>query len=260
MSRGAARGSRVARRAVVTSPAKTAVAEFCAKPEPEAGECRENPGKSGYPPSSRGWQWCVEARCRRWPGAPYGHRRSRSGLSPRNGCIAVRIALKKLAKYGVELWLEAGGPAENADLRRLKRSQELLGDLHDRAARPDHARASRTGGSSLLPEIAPPDNAAVRRAARRAGITSLENTCAAPCTPATAWDRAVLIALCEDRFATRPDRVRLRGGLDNAETLKSEIRSRKSERFGFQHSGFSRDQRMPDLYASVARSRHGAAE
>ena len=42
----------------------------------------------------------------------------------------VRIAVKKL-RYALELRGEAGGPAMGAELRALKRSQDVLGRMHD---------------------------------------------------------------------------------------------------------------------------------
>jgi hypothetical protein len=89
---------------------------------------------------------------------------------------------------------------ENADLRRLKRSQELLGDLHDRHVLITHVRREQ---AALAPsEIAPSDTKVWSEL--DALITSLENTCRT-LHARYVRDRAVLIALC-DRFATRSDR------------------------------------------------------
>jgi CHAD domain-containing protein len=149
-------------------------------------------------PSTRGWQWALEARVARRASAVRTAIDAAGAVYLPERLHAVRIALKKL-RYGVELWLEAGGSKETADLRRLKRSQELLGDLHDRHVLITHVRREQ---AALAPsEITPSDTKVWGEL--DALITSLENTCRA-LHARYVRDRAMLIALC-DRLATRSD-------------------------------------------------------
>lgn len=61
----------------------------------------------------------------------------------------VRIAVKKL-RYAVELAVEAGGEKTSADLRTLKRAQDLLGRLHDRQVLVDRVRQIQAAASADL--------------------------------------------------------------------------------------------------------------
>lgn len=80
--------------------------------------------------AARNWRWAIDARV--------ANRASRlSAAIAAAGAIylperlhVVRIAVKKL-RYAVELSMEAAGERSSADLRVLKRSQDLLGRLHD---------------------------------------------------------------------------------------------------------------------------------
>jgi len=155
--------------------------------------------KADTRPSTRGWQWALEARVARRASALRAAIDAAGSVYLPERLHAVRIALKKL-RYGVELWLEAGGSKENADLRRLKRSQELLGQLHDRHVLITHVRREQ---AALAPsDIAPSDTKVWSEL--DALTTSLENTCRA-LHARYVRDRAMLISLC-DRLATRSDR------------------------------------------------------
>jgi CHAD domain-containing protein len=80
--------------------------------------------------AARNWRWGLDARV--------ANRASRLSAAVGDaGAIylperlhAVRLAVKKL-RYAVELSMEAAGKRGNADLRALKRAQELLGRMHD---------------------------------------------------------------------------------------------------------------------------------
>jgi CHAD domain-containing protein len=80
--------------------------------------------------AARNWRWAVEARV-----ASRATRLSEAVEGA--GAVylperlhAVRIAVKKL-RYAVELLAEIGGGTTRADLGTLKRSQDLLGQMHD---------------------------------------------------------------------------------------------------------------------------------
>ena len=144
-------------------------------------------------PSTRGWQWALEARVARRASALRAAIDEAGAVYLSERLHAVRVALKKL-RYGVELWLEADGSKPNADLRRLKRSQELLGRLHDRHVLITYVRREQAA-------LAPSDINLWGEL--DALVASLENTCRA-LHARYVRDRAVLIALC-DRLATRSD-------------------------------------------------------
>jgi CHAD domain-containing protein len=63
----------------------------------------------------------------------------------------VRIALKKL-RYGLEVAQELGGQPDSAELRLLKREQQVLGRLHDLQVLIDRVR--RVQGSLAPPDLA----------------------------------------------------------------------------------------------------------
>jgi CHAD domain-containing protein len=117
--------------------------------------------------SDRAWRWALDARVARRAqmlgaaigkaGAVYLHERLHD----------VRIALKKL-RYGVELSAEAAGTRQTADLRMLKRTQELLGRLHDLQVLIDRTR-------EVQASLTPPDVASWRQF--DALITTLEHEC-----------------------------------------------------------------------------------
>jgi CHAD domain-containing protein len=146
-------------------------------------------------PSTRGWQWALEARVARRASALRTAIDEAGAVYLPERLHAVRIALKKL-RYGVELWVEATGSKVNTDLRRLKSSQELLGRLHDRHVLITYVRREQAA-------LAPSHNKVWGEL--DALVTSLENNCRA-LHARYVRDRAVLIALC-DRLTTRSDRV-----------------------------------------------------
>ena len=117
--------------------------------------------------TARSWRWAMDARV--------GSRASRLSAAVADaGALylperlhAVRIAVKKL-RYGVELSTEAAGERGGADLRVLKRGQELLGRMHDLQVLIDQMRQTQAS-------LAPP-NVTVWRDLD-ALMTSLEDDC-----------------------------------------------------------------------------------
>ncbi len=177
---------------------KTAVAEL-RRVTRKLDSAARNLEQADTRPSTRGWQWALEARVARRAAALRAVIDDAGAVYLPERLHEVRIALKKL-RYGVELWLEAGGSKENADLRRLKRTQELLGHLHDRHVLISYVRREQ---AALAPsDIAPSDTKVWSEL--DALITSLENNCRA-LHARYVRDRAALIVLC-DRLATRSDR------------------------------------------------------
>jgi CHAD domain-containing protein len=117
--------------------------------------------------AARSWRWAIDARV--------ASRAARLSTAIADaGAIylperlhAVRIAVKKL-RYVVELSMEAAGERTNPDLRVLKRSQELLGRMHDLQALIEQARQTQAS-------LAPP-NVTVWRDLD-ALVASLEDEC-----------------------------------------------------------------------------------
>jgi CHAD domain-containing protein len=79
---------------------------------------------------SRGWQWAIDARVAHRAAALKAAVRDAGGLYVPERLHQVRLAVKKL-RYGIELSSEAAGVKNGADLRLLKREQDLLGRLRD---------------------------------------------------------------------------------------------------------------------------------
>jgi len=140
----------------------------------------------------RGWRWAIDARVARraqtlraaivGAGAVYLHERLHE----------VRIALKKL-RYAVELAAEADGDRTSADLRALKRAQELLGRIRDLQVLTDHVRQTQTA-------LAPADPPAWRQL--DALVTLLEQDCRRLHARYVS-ESGRLLALC-DRLGGRP--------------------------------------------------------
>ena len=97
--------------------------------------------------AARSWRWAIDARV-----AKRGARLSAAiadagALYLPERLHAVRIAVKKL-RYAVELSAESAGERNGADLRLLKRHQELLGRMHDVQMLVDQVRQTQ---ASLAP-------------------------------------------------------------------------------------------------------------
>jgi CHAD domain-containing protein len=148
----------------------------------------------------RGWRWAIDARVTRRAqtlraaivkaGAVYLHERLHD----------VRIALKKL-RYAVELAADADGVRSTADLRALKRTQELLGRIRALQVLTDHVRQAQA-------ELSPPDQAAWRQ------LDSLVVLLELDCRRLHAryvTESGRLLALC-DRLGARPSAADRRAG------------------------------------------------
>ena len=127
----------------------------------------QNSERTSSKSTARSWRWAMDARV--------GARASRlSAAMADAGALylperlhVVRIAVKKL-RYAVELSTEATGERGGADLRVLKRGQELLGRMHDLQVLIDQMRQTQAS-------LAPP-NVTVWRDLD-ALMTSLEDDC-----------------------------------------------------------------------------------
>ena len=127
----------------------------------------QNSERTSSKSTARSWRWAMDARV--------GARASRlSAAMADAGALylperlhVVRIAVKKL-RYAVELSTEATGERGGADLRVLKRGQELLGRMHDLQVLIDRMRQTQAS-------LAPP-NVTVWRDLD-ALMTSLEDDC-----------------------------------------------------------------------------------
>lgn len=88
---------------------------------------------------ARGWRWAIEARVARRAGNVKAAISAAGAVYLPERLHAVRIDLKKL-RYGVELAVESAGAKRHANLRILKRAQDVLGRLHDLQVLIDHVR------------------------------------------------------------------------------------------------------------------------
>jgi len=115
----------------------------------------------------RGWRWAIDARVARRASALKATITEAGSMYVPERLHQVRIALKKL-RYGVELSAEAGGLRESADIRLLKRGQDILGRLRDRQVLIDRVRRVQAS-------LVPPDMSAWREL--DALLLSLEHSC-----------------------------------------------------------------------------------
>jgi len=100
-------------------------------------------------PGARGWRWALDARVTRRAVQLADAIRDAGSVYLPDRLHRVRIAIKKL-RYAVELAVEAGGEKTSADLRTLKRAQDLLGRLHDRQVLVDRVRQIQAAASAEL--------------------------------------------------------------------------------------------------------------
>jgi CHAD domain-containing protein len=102
--------------------------------------------------TSRDWHWAIDARVTHRALALKTALAEAGSLYLPERLHRVRIALKKL-RYAREVVAEAGGVDMKAELRSLKRGQDILGRLHDVQVLLDRIRrlqASLTPGESVL--------------------------------------------------------------------------------------------------------------
>jgi len=97
--------------------------------------------------AARNWRWAIDARVARRAARLSAAMAEAGALYLPERLHAVRIAVKKL-RYAVELSMEAAGQRASADLRLLKRIQDLLGRLHDQQTLIEKVRQTQT---SLAP-------------------------------------------------------------------------------------------------------------
>jgi CHAD domain-containing protein len=115
----------------------------------------------------RSWRWAIDARVSRRAATLKTAITEAGSMYMPERLHVVRLALKKL-RYGMELSCEAGGFAEAADVRLLKRGQDLLGLLRDRQVLIDRVR-------HVQASLDPPDMTAWREL--DAIVLSLEHSC-----------------------------------------------------------------------------------
>jgi CHAD domain-containing protein len=140
---------------------------------------------------SRGWRWALDARVARRAVALRKVVEEAGAVDLPERLHVVRIALKKL-RYGVELAAEAAGDRTNMDVRSLKRSQELLGRMHDLQVLIDRVRG-------IQASLAPTDVTAWRDL--DALVLSLERSCRR-LHARYVRQRAAIVAIC-DRLGGR---------------------------------------------------------
>ena len=102
--------------------------------------------------TARDWHWAIDARVTHRALALKTALAEAGSLYLPERLHAVRIALKKL-RYAREVVAEAGGLDMKAELRSLKRGQDILGRLHDVQVLLDrirHVQASLTPGESVM--------------------------------------------------------------------------------------------------------------
>ena len=117
--------------------------------------------------SSRGWRWAVEARVIRRASLLKDALVDAGALYLPERLHVVRIALKKL-RYAREVLAEASGVKMLGELRTLKRSQDVLGRLHDVQVLLDRVR-------QIQASLTPPDLTMWRKL--NTLTTTLENDC-----------------------------------------------------------------------------------
>jgi CHAD domain-containing protein len=117
---------------------------------------------------TRGLRWAVDARIHRRGSELKAAIEDAGAVYLPERLHAVRIALKKF-RYAVELASELASDRRlRADLRLLKRNQDLLGRWHDRQVLIERAR-------QVQASLTPPSASGVRRLDRL--VTMLENDC-----------------------------------------------------------------------------------
>jgi CHAD domain-containing protein len=122
---------------------------------------------SGSKTAARSWRWAVDARVTARASRLTETIQEAGAVYLPERLHAVRIAVKKL-RYAVELLAELGAGVMAADLRALKRGQDLLGHMHDLQVL---MSSVRTVQASLMPP-----NLAVWRDLD-ALVVSLEDDC-----------------------------------------------------------------------------------
>jgi CHAD domain-containing protein len=139
----------------------------------------------------RAWRWALDARVSRRAATLREAIDQAGAVYLPERLHAARIAVKKL-RYGLELDVEARGLKPTPELRVLKRTQDLLGRLHDRQVLVDHVREIQAG-------LTPPSVTMWR------DLDELRNVLEQSCRRLHARfirERATLVEIC-DRLARR---------------------------------------------------------
>ena len=131
------------------------------------GVARDLEGADTTPRRASAWRWAVDARVAQRAGRLDRAVQAAGSVYLPERIHQVRIGVKKL-RYAVELGNEIAGRSGSADARALKRSQELLGQLHDVQVLIDWVR-------QVQASLNPPDLAAWREL--DALVRGLENSC-----------------------------------------------------------------------------------
>jgi CHAD domain-containing protein len=156
--------------------------------------------RGGDGAAGRAWRWALDARIARRTAALRQAIDEAGGMYLPGRLHVVRIALKKL-RYAVELSSEAGRAIDAANLRALKRWQDLLGRLHDIQVLIDRVRqVQASSGSSPL--------------ATRGGFDALVGTLEADCRQLHARyvrQRPAILTLCEQLDLRNADTARAAG-------------------------------------------------
>lgn len=151
----------------------------------------------------RAWRWALDARVSRRAAALKRAIYDAGPVYLPGRLHEVRIALKKL-RYGLELKTEAEGVKPTADLRHLKRLQDLLGRLHDLQMLVDRVR-------KIQASLSPPNVAAWHDLDTL--VISLEQSCRR-LHARYVGERQALLEICDRLGARTPlgGRVRLQEG------------------------------------------------
>lgn len=167
-------------------------------------EERDVPRHGGHSAApERGWRWAVDARIARRAERLQHAIREAGTVYVAERLHDVRIALKKL-RYALELDAEIRGISGTPELRTLRRSQELLGRLHDFQMLIAEARRVRDGEPDGTPPLPRDINSL------SALIESLEIDCR-HLHARYIRERPSLTAIC-DRLSSRRTPVRVRAG------------------------------------------------
>jgi CHAD domain-containing protein len=115
----------------------------------------------------RNWRWAIEARVAKRAARLAAAMTAAGALYLPDRLHSVRIAVKRL-RYAVELSTEAAGARGGADIRLLKRGQDVLGRLHDVQMLVDQVRQTQAS-------LAPPNLTVWRELDKL--VASLEDDC-----------------------------------------------------------------------------------
>ena len=147
----------------------------------------------------RGWRWAIDARVARRAETLREAIADAGSLYLPERLHGVRIALKKL-RYAIEVSADASGDDRRAELRTLKRTQTVLGKLHDFQVLIDRARRAQA-------DVETPDLAVWRDFDQL--LTALEQACRR-LHARYVRDRASIVAIC-DRHVVKTERAKTAG-------------------------------------------------